>query len=123
MSAPASALSSAAWRRPSPGRPNIRLIIEFAEGMLAHTVTAPQFVDDIHSLGFRICRILPECRLQPVGLREAIGGFNNCLLTRTPEADIATVERRRNAPLARFKRWWSRRPHRVERYRRRWHRL
>jgi FkbM family methyltransferase len=103
--------------------PNLRFVVEFADYMLAHTMPAAQFADYIHGLGFRICRILPEFRIRPVGPGEDISGFNNCLLTRTPEEDVATVEQRRRAPLVRLKRWLSRRSPVHRRYRRLWHRL
>jgi FkbM family methyltransferase len=77
--------------------PNIRLIIEFADDMLAQTMKAPDFVRYIHSLGFCICRILPAGGLALVEPGEEIAGFNNCLLTRTPQQDVAAVERRRRS--------------------------
>ena len=36
--------------------PNIRLIIEFADNLLAHTVAPADFADYIRGLGFAICR-------------------------------------------------------------------
>ena len=103
--------------------PNIRLVIEFADDMLAHTVEAAQFVDYIHALGLRICRILPGFKLALVEFGEGISGFNNCLLTRTPEQDIAAVARRGRSPLLRLKRWLARRAPLPEHHRRRWRRL
>jgi FkbM family methyltransferase len=103
--------------------PNIRFVIEFADYMLARTVKPAEFIGYIHDLGFRICRILPESELRLVGLKEEITGLNNCLLTRTPEADIAAVERRRRSPLLRLKRFALRHAPRPGYYRRMWHRL
>ena len=102
---------------------NIRMIIEFADDMLAHTVPAAEFVRYIHSLGFRICRILPDFKISLVELGEEIAGFNNCLLTRTPHEDIDAVERRRRRLLVRLKRWLSRHTRRRGHYRRMWSRL
>ena len=100
--------------------PNIRIIIEFADTLLAQTVNPPDFVDYIRGLGFAICRILPEFRIGLVHPGDALSGFNYCLLTRTPEADIRAVEARRNFLPIRFKRWLHRRPVRWGRYRRIW---
>jgi FkbM family methyltransferase len=100
--------------------PNIRLLIEFADNLLAHTVNPRDFADYIRSLGFAICRVLPnfEIRLVPAG--ETLDGFNYCLLTRTPKEDIRCVEKRRNYPPIRFKRWLDRHPVRWGRWRRIW---
>ena len=88
--------------------PTIRLIIEFVDAFLEPTMPAPQFVEYIRGLGFGICQCLPRARLRLVPQGEAITGFNYLLLTRTPEADIAAVERRRRHPPARLKHWLSR---------------
>ena len=103
--------------------PNLRLVIEFADYMLAYTVRPAEFIGYIHALGFHICRILPDFRIRPVAGPDEITGFANCLLTRTPEQDVASVERRRRSVPVRFKRWLSRRGRTWERYRRMWHRL
>jgi len=102
--------------------PNIRLVIEFVDHMLHHTMKPPEFVDYIRSLGFGICRILPKFQIEPVAPGEEITGFNYLLLTRTPEADVAAVQwRRRYTPFL-FKRWMSRHAS-WERYRRIWARF
>jgi hypothetical protein len=103
--------------------PNLRFVIEFADYMLAHTVKPAAFVAYIHALGFRLCRILPDFRISPVAGPEELTGFANCLLTRTPEQDMACVERRRGSLPVRLKRFLSRRGRTWDRYRRRWHRL
>ena len=103
--------------------PNIRFVIEFADYMLAQTVKPAEFIAYIHDLGFRICRIMPGAELRLVGLEEEITGLNNCLLTRTPELDIAAVERRRRSPLFRLKRFVSRHAPGPGYFRRMWHRL
>ena len=69
--------------------PNIRIFIEFVEEFLAHTVSAEQFAEEIEALGLRICRILPSFQLELIERPRILRGANFCLLTRTPEADIA----------------------------------
>ena len=98
--------------------PNIRLVIEFADHLLAQHHDPAGFVDYIRGLGLEICRIHPEFRIKRVAPDEAIAGFNYLLLTRTPDADVAAVERRRNYPPIRLKRWLNR--HAWGRYRRIW---
>jgi FkbM family methyltransferase len=98
--------------------PNIRLVIEFADHLLAQHHDPAEFVDYIRGLGLGICRIHPEFRIKRVGPDEAIAGFNYLLLTRTPDADVAAVERRRNYPPIRLKRWLNR--YAWGRYRRIW---
>jgi FkbM family methyltransferase len=100
--------------------PNIRIVLEFAENLLAHTIGGADFIEYIRSLGFAICRVLPRFKLRLVPAGEALSGFNYCLLTRTPEEDIRTVHQRRNYPPIRFKRWLHRQPARLGRYRRLW---
>jgi FkbM family methyltransferase len=100
--------------------PSIRIIIEFADTLLAHTQNPAEFVDYIRSLGFAICRILPHFKIALVDPGEALCGFNYCLLTRTPEEDIRTVGDRRKFLPIRVKRWFERHPVRWGRYRRIW---
>ena len=94
-----------AWSEPSPDRPNIRIVIEFADNLLAHTVNPADFVDYIRGLGFAICRVLPNFKIRLVPAGEALSGFNYCLLTRTPEEDIRVGRRAAEIPPIRFKRW------------------
>jgi FkbM family methyltransferase len=68
--------------------PNIRIFLEFVEAFLAHTVEAVLFTEEIASLGFRICRVVPGPQLELVGRGETLRGAHFCLLTRTPEEDI-----------------------------------
>jgi FkbM family methyltransferase len=82
--------------------PNIRIFVEFVEAFLAHTVSAEQFAEEIDRLGLRICRILPGFRLELVEHRRKLRGANFCLLTRTPEADIAHARRAWNRLPARL---------------------
>jgi hypothetical protein len=44
--------------------PNIRIFLEFVEAFLTQTVSAERFVEEITSLGFRICRVMPGLRLE-----------------------------------------------------------
>jgi FkbM family methyltransferase len=85
--------------------PNIRIFLEFVEAFLAETVSAASFVEEIDSLGFRICRLIPGCRLELVERRQTPRGTNFCLLTRTPEADIAHAYHARQRLPARLRRW------------------
>jgi FkbM family methyltransferase len=73
--------------------PNIRIFVEFVEAFLVHTVNADQFAAEIDSLGLRICRLLPRARLELIERGQTPRGPNFCLLTRTPEADIAHAHR------------------------------
>jgi FkbM family methyltransferase len=100
--------------------PNIRLIIEFAESLLAHTMAPADFADYIRGLGFAICVVLPDFKIRLVPPGDAPSGFNYCLLTRTPEDDIRAVDERRNFPPIRFKRWLDRHPVRWGRWRPIW---
>src|SRR6202045_1297591 len=100
--------------------PNIRIVTEFADSLLAHTINPAEFVDYIRGLGLAICRVLPNFKLSLVPAGEALSGFNYCLLTRTPEADIRSIQERRKLPPIRFKRWPGRHPVRWGRWRRIW---
>jgi FkbM family methyltransferase len=100
--------------------PNLRIITEFADTLLAHTMNPADFVDYIRGLGFAICRVLPDFRIALISPNEPIKGFNYVLLTRTPEADIRAIEQRRRFLPIRLKRWVSRHPIRWGRYRRIW---
>jgi FkbM family methyltransferase len=99
--------------------PNIRIVTEFADSLLAHTLNPADFADYIRGLGFAICRVLPNFKIRLVPPDEALSGFNDCLLTRTPEEDIRSVEERRKLLPIRFKRWLGRHPVRWGR----WHRI
>jgi FkbM family methyltransferase len=100
--------------------PSIRIIIEFADNMLADTVTPADFIDYIRGLGFAVCRILPNFKISLVAPGEALSGFNYCLLTRTPAEDIRIVDSRRKYLPIRFKRWLHSYPVRWGRYGRIW---
>jgi FkbM family methyltransferase len=100
--------------------PNIRLIIEFVDTLLVDALKPDDFIDYIRGLGFGICRLLPDFKIKLLPPGETLGGFNYCLLTRTPEDDIRAIYERRRFPPIRFKRWLRRHPVRWGRYRRIW---
>lgn len=84
--------------------PNIRVFLEFVEAFLAETVDADGFSDEIEDLGLRICRVLPGARLELIGRGRKLRGANFCLLTRTPERDVAYALRAANRFSARLTR-------------------
>jgi FkbM family methyltransferase len=98
--------------------PNIRVFVEFIEEFLIHTVRAEQFAEEIYGLGLKICRILPGFRLELIERPQILRGANFCLLTRTPEADIAHARNAWNRPLARLARGVRRLERSWDRYRR-----
>jgi FkbM family methyltransferase len=100
--------------------PNIRLIIEFADSLLAHTMAPADFADYIRGLGFAICVVLPNFKIRLVPQGVSLSGFNYCLLTRTPDEDIRLVDERRQFLPIRFKRWLDRHPVRWGHWRRIW---
>jgi len=100
--------------------PNLRLIVEFSEELLRPTTGAAAFADEIRARGFHICRILPHGGLELLPPAQSVVGYNNCLLTRTPERDIAAVEQRRRDPWRRLRRWVRQGPKWAARYGNRW---
>jgi FkbM family methyltransferase len=84
--------------------PNIRFIIEFAESFLEHRLPAPDFLDYIHALGFRVCKILKHSALELHEPGQPLHGAYYLLLTRTPQEDMRAVARRRRRLRARLKR-------------------
>lgn len=84
--------------------PNIRVIVEYIDELLRHTLSGGEFAAYIHSLGFRICVIDKDWSLRL--LEPGVPVPANCylLLTRSPAADIRTVARRRRYPRSRLKR-------------------
>ena len=84
--------------------PGIRIFLEYVEAFLGHTVSAELFAREIDSLGFRICRVLPGFRLELIEPGETPRGANFCLLTRTPDEDIAHAWRAGNRLSARLAR-------------------
>jgi FkbM family methyltransferase len=97
--------------------PEIRIFVEFVEAFLAHTVCAERFAAEIEGLGLRICRVLPGSRLELLERGEAPRGANFCLLTRTPETDIARACRARNRLAARLARGMRRLSAKWDKYR------
>jgi len=73
--------------------PNIRIFIEFVEAFLSNTVSADQFAVEIEGLGLRICCVLSRSRLELIERGQTPRGANYCLLTRTPDEDIAHARR------------------------------
>ena len=73
--------------------PNIRIFLEFVEAFLAETVDADAFSAEIEDLGLRICRVLPGGRLELIDRGQRLRGANFCVLTRTPESDVAHARR------------------------------
>jgi FkbM family methyltransferase len=98
--------------------PNIRIFVEFVEGFLSHTVSADRFAAEIEGLGLRICRVLPRSGLELVERGQTPRGANFCLLTRTPEEDIAHAQRARRHLPARAARYIRRLEAGWKRYRR-----
>lgn len=92
-------------RRTIARSPNLRCLIEFNDRFLEHTVPGPEFLDEIHALGFRVCRIMPDSRLQPVPGGTPLRGHFELLLTRSPEDDAAIIEARLGRR-GRLKKWW-----------------
>ena len=84
--------------------PNMRIILEYIDELLSHTVSGREFADYIHDLGFRICVIEKDWRLRLVERGVPLPGNCYVLLTRSPEADIRTVARRRRYPRSWLKR-------------------
>jgi FkbM family methyltransferase len=84
--------------------PNIRVVIEYIDALLAETTGAVAFADYIRGLGFYICEIGKDWRLRPCPPGETLPGNTYLLLTRTPDSDIAAVARHRRYPRAVAKR-------------------
>jgi hypothetical protein len=78
------------------------------------------FLAYLRGLGFGICKIDWRFKLRAVPPDAVPAGFNYLLVTRTPEADIAAVDRRRRYPPIRLKRWLARHRPAWGRYRRIW---
>jgi FkbM family methyltransferase len=102
--------------------PNIRIFVEFVEAFLSHTVSADQFAAEIEALGLRICRVLPRSRLELMERGQIPRGANFCLLTGTPEEDIAHAQRARRHLPARAARYIRRLEAGWDRYRHALHR-
>ena len=103
--------------------PNIRIFLEFVEAFLLHTVGAEKFVEEIAALGFSICRVLPRSRLAMVESGQTLHGAHFCLLTRTPEKDMARVHQAGRRLPVRLVKWVTRLETRWDRYRHALHRI
>lgn len=85
--------------------PNIRIVLEYIDELLQHTLGAAEFAAYIRGLGLEICVIRKDWRLEPAPPPDTpLPGNSYLLLTRTPEADIRTVARRRRSPRRALKR-------------------
>ncbi len=84
--------------------PGIRIIVEFIDELLQHTLPAPDFAALIQDLGLRICIIRKDWRLEVAERGAALPGNGYLLLTRSPEADARAIERRRRSPRPLLKR-------------------
>jgi FkbM family methyltransferase len=73
--------------------PNIRIFLEFVESFLAHTVAAEEFVGEIAALGLHWCEVRAGGRIKRVDPEQRLPRSHFCLLTRTPEADVAHARR------------------------------
>jgi FkbM family methyltransferase len=102
--------------------PNIRIFIEFVEAFLSHTVSADRFAAEIEGLGLRICRVLSRSGFELIERGQTPRGANFCLLTRTPEEDIAHAQRAAKHLPARVARYIRRLEAGWDRYRRALHR-
>ncbi|HJU17021.1 MAG TPA: FkbM family methyltransferase [Stellaceae bacterium] len=98
--------------------PNIRIFLEFVEDFLAHTIGADAFLAEIAAQGLALCEVVPGALLARVGPGERLRGAHFCLLTRTPDADIAHARRQGGRLGARLANWlrrnaatWERRRH------------
>jgi FkbM family methyltransferase len=103
--------------------PNIRILLEFVEVFLSATIGAEKFAEEIHSLGLKICRILPGSRLELIEYGQVLRDANFCLLTRTPEKDLDHVHRARTRLDARLARYIRRFGAKWDRYRHALHRF
>jgi FkbM family methyltransferase len=88
--------------------PSIRLIVEFAPAFLAQAGGAARFFAEIRGHGLEICRIMADSRLRPVSSHDELPEFGYCLLTRTPQADVALMEAKLSSLPARLRRWGRR---------------
>jgi FkbM family methyltransferase len=88
--------------------PNIRIVIEYIDALLEQTTGPTDFTAYIRGLGFAICEIGKDWALRLCPPGERLPSNTYLLLTRTPEADIATVARRRSYPHAALKRFLQR---------------
>jgi FkbM family methyltransferase len=98
--------------------PNIRIFIEFVEAFLSNTVRADQFAVEIEGLGLRICSVLSRSRLELIERGQTPRRTNYCLLTRTPEEDIAHARRAGKHLPARVARYMRRLEAKWDSYRR-----
>jgi len=58
--------------------PGLRFIIEYNDQFLAPTIPAAQFLNEIRELGFRVCKIQRNLRLELLGPDESRAGISRC---------------------------------------------
>jgi FkbM family methyltransferase len=88
--------------------PGLRFIIEYNDQFLAPTIPAAQFLNEIRELGFRVCKIQRNLRLELLGPDETPRGHFEVLLTRTPETDMQHIAAQRRRLGVQYKRWLRR---------------
>ena len=84
--------------------PAIRIVVEYIEERLRHSAGAPELADFARGLGLATCVVEKDWRLTLRRPGETLPGDCYLLLTRTPEADIRRVARRRLWPRYALKR-------------------
>jgi hypothetical protein len=67
-----------------------------------------QFLNEIRGLGFRVCKIQRNLRLELLGPDETPRGHFEMLLTRTPETDMQEIAAQRRRVGVQYKRWLRR---------------
>lgn len=110
-------------RRTIARSPDIRIFLEFVEEFLVHTVPAGEFVAETAALGLHWCEVREAGRIERLEPGRTPRGARFCLLTRTPEADIAHARRQSGRPAVRLanglrrlaRRWdrWRHAPYRL----------
>jgi FkbM family methyltransferase len=88
--------------------PNIRLLIEYYEPFLAHTMPGGALLDMLRTLGLTACKVMPYGHIEPIAAGDALHGSGCWLLTRTPEADRDLLRRRLDPMSLRLRRRASR---------------
>lgn len=84
--------------------PNIRIVVEYIEELLQHTVGGDDFVATVRRCGLAICVIEKDWRLRPLPSGTPVPANCYLLLTRTPQEDARRVARRRLWPARALKR-------------------
>ena len=69
--------------------PSIRILLEFFDHMIERTYGVQRLLDDVGALGLHLCRVQADASLELVERNAQLQGENYCLLTRTPQLDVA----------------------------------